>query len=267
MDCADAIDYQPMSAEQVFHQFQAWHRQAVDAGEGDPSIELTMDSTITDWLDAHLDDTWDWRSIARGMNDYWRIDVPLAVWRDAIKPFRKRTLRNVCNLIAEYALNPVIRPVVVFGTPCLPAGAFFAVKQLLHEDGANVAEVTPSCSLSTYTRIYAKTFFGPISQLNPGALPPASIYHPFMSISNYFSGAGVVLIGSSLFVASPWLTIWGVVLAFLGMVGGMVISTFLLPASVTFRDVNTFRDLSLVLSRPATIGAASTADASNTPAS
>src|SRR5262245_6382808 len=126
------IAEEPVTPEFVLGVMRAWHRRACEVGEGDDSEPLTFATTVGEWRDAIFDDTSLWWEIAHGLNEEWGIDCPMAEWRAVLKPRSRRTLADVCGLIARHARRPVIRPWRFIGGDCRPAGAFLTVRALLH---------------------------------------------------------------------------------------------------------------------------------------
>jgi len=152
-----------VTAEYVLRVFQDEHRQGVALGEAEEDIAITFDTTIAEWRDA--DDLRTWWECAKAINKAWHIDIPRNEWHGAMKPAKSKTLRGVCELIAREAIVPKLRPVTVLGVRCESAGAFFAIRQMLSEAGAEVSCVAPSTLLAPFTREYAGTFLGPIANL------------------------------------------------------------------------------------------------------
>ena len=99
-------------------------------------------------------------------------------------------MRDVCELIAKDSMRPAIEPLTILGKPCLPAGAFLAIRSLLHDAGADTDSIRPSTPLGDYTRHHLDVFLGPISRLAPNALPPVRMSTPWYDLS-----AGGILIG------------------------------------------------------------------------
>jgi hypothetical protein len=246
-----AVEYVPATPEYVLEVFRDVLRQGVALGDADPDVVLSMDTTVGEWRDAELEDFVDWRYLARGLNEYWSIDIPLETWHETLKPFGKRTLGDVCCLVARHATRPQMREVTVFGSTCRAAGAFLAVRQLLMEGGADVRQLAPSSDLADYMIQYRQTFSHKLPLLSPGRLPALSIDHP----SNRLGGAlGIIcalMIALGGFFSAPWITIWGVAGYAFHLLYVHVLARHVPPSRVEYEGLTTFRDLASALAGPA----------------
>jgi hypothetical protein len=144
--------------------------------EADPDINLTFDSTIQEWRNAC--DLVEWKPLATALNEQWNINVPLSNWKPLLKLAKKQRLEDVCKLISEHATLEIVVAPTILGRKCVPAGIFFAVRELLERDGANVRDLCPSSPLTLYSIDHFRAIAGPISQLAPGFLPAIRIDHP-----------------------------------------------------------------------------------------
>jgi hypothetical protein len=121
---------------------------------------------------------------------------------------------------------------------------------MLGAAGARVDEIAPSTPLDTYACQYTEVFLGPISQLAPGVLPSAKIVMPF----TYGYLALWAICGAGAFVSyfSGWepLGVVCLVIVLLSQLLMFVTAPFHRPTSVEFGELETFRDLSLLLSSP-----------------
>ena len=136
-----------------------------------------------------------------------------------------------------------------FGRPCAPAGVFFAVRELLARDGADISRLRPSAPLSDYTIRHVSVFAGPISQLAPGALPPMKIDHPLHDQSTCLSIVCLIAFMGSLAIAGwqPFLWIPMMFLTALSCGWNWYTARAMCADSVTFGELQTFRDLCVAL--------------------
>ncbi len=236
-----------LTATDVLEIFRDMHRHDCSWDpEADPDIDLTFNSTIQEWRWAC--DLVGWKRLALAWNNYFKVEIPLSAWKAVLTPPKKRKLREVCDLIASHATVESVRVPALLGRECGPAGVLFAVRELLARDGADVENLRPSTLLSTYTKDHWGAIAGPISQLAPGRLPAIEISHPGYG----FAGTGFLC--TFFFVAmlaagngDPllWIPI------FLGTIVFWLIAGHIArhsnPASVTFGDLKTIRDLCMVL--------------------
>jgi hypothetical protein len=244
------VDYppgeEPATPEYVLSVFQDWHRQACALDEGDPSVTLGFDTTIHAWRDAY--DLVGWRQLAEGLNGAFKIDCPIADWKRALVPPRKKTLRNVCELIARFACRPWVRAAPVLGCRGLSAGAFLTIRSLLHQAGANVDEIRPSSPLSPYTRRYASVFLGQIAMLAPGILPSVRVRRSSIQVTTMWGcGVAVVLMVVGMIGGAPLLTAVSIVLVLSFYLFMWTSAIWDKPDSVEFGELRTFRDLAKVI--------------------
>lgn len=219
------------------------HRQQCTCDpEADPAISLSHNSTITEWRIAC--DLLPWAKVAEAMNAYWSVTIPIAEWREVLEPPTKRRLGGVCELLARYVKLPRVRPATILGSTCAPAGVFLTIRSYLAGAGADVTDVAPSAPLHKYTRRYPGVFLGPVSQLAPGALPLVKIrtpvYHAFVYGMLIAWVAAMVGLCAGLYaVAVVSGLVWAVCYA-----GVWTVGQWVLPTSVEFKGLRTFRDLS-----------------------
>ena len=242
-----ARDVLDILRDQHRHQFQ-------HDPEADPDIDLTFDTTVADW--RYACDLVGWRQLAMALNDYWDTRIPLRQWKAALVSPNKRTLRDVCELLATNAATEVVSVPTILGRPCGPAGVFFAVRELLARDGADISNLRPSTPLADYAIRHASTIAGPISELAPGALPPIKIVHPLYEQSSCLFFVCVIALMGSLaivkwqpFLWIPVMIIWIPVMIVTAMswAWGWYTARVIYPDSVTFGELRTFRELCVTL--------------------
>ncbi len=237
--------YVPATPEYVLAVIRDSHRQQCQYDpEAEPDVELTLETTIAEW--RYACDLLDWQQLGRALDGEWKLGRPDTEWYRVLEPAKKRTLRELCEFVAQGAVRPTIEPVRILGSTCLTAGAFLAIRSLLRDAGADVDSVAPSTSLDQYTRRHPGVFLGPISWLAPNALPKVTMSMPWYDLS--FSGflLGLLLAFAGSFI-SPLATAAGIVLALVSWVLDWIIADLLVPSRVAFGNLRTFRDLATVV--------------------
>jgi len=239
----------PATAEYALSVIVDQHRQQCQFDpEVDPGAVLTFDTTVAQWRKAC--DLVNWSALGRALNDGWAIHCTDQQWESVLKPPRQRKLRDVCNLIAAHANREAIRPITLFGKPCVTAGAFLTVRRLLRDVGAEVSDIAPSTPLAPFLRRYVEVFLGPISRLAPGALPPVKIHAPLYhaAVLGFFVSWLILLVGGLLSSRFPQAALLGVLAA--GIFYALIwIAAKSRPPSVEFGNLMTFRDLASLLAR------------------
>lgn len=241
------VDYPPLmvsaTPDDVLAILRDMHRQQCSYDfEADPTVSLSRESKVADWRWAC--DLVRTDRLARALNKYWNIEVPIETWRDVLEPQKERTLGGVCDLIAGAgAKAPRVRPVNLLGRACVPAGVFLTIRSELAAAGADVAEVAPSTPVAEYARRHFPVILGPVARLAPGALPVVKIRHP-----HYWACLHVLLVSIAVMVVA-WcagLTAVGVAAFWtaLASYGALCfVALRVLPTSVGFEGIVTFRDL------------------------
>ncbi|MFO0789408.1 MAG: hypothetical protein U0805_08120 [Pirellulales bacterium] len=238
------------TADDILAVLRDSHRQqCTHDPEANPDISLTHESTIAEWRDAC--DLLPWIKVAEAMNGYWSVSIPREQWREVLEPPKQRALRGVCELVARQAKLRRIRPAGILGSNCIPAGAFLTIRSYLAQAGADVSDVGPSTPLREYTRRYPGVFLGPVSQLAPGILPLVKIRTPVYDA--FIFGMLVAWVGMLVGWCSGSLGIGilAVLLFAMCYLGVWTIGRWVLPASVEFRGLETFRDLSKLIAASA----------------
>src|SRR5688500_19621899 len=107
-------DYRKLTSDEIFFIFVEEHRLCSPLDhEANPSFDLQPTSTIDDWIDAR--DLLPWDKLAKVYNDEFKISVDLETWKGVFEPSDKRTIKDVCDLIANHARIEIIKPVKVLG--------------------------------------------------------------------------------------------------------------------------------------------------------
>jgi hypothetical protein len=214
------------------------HQSAFDP-EADPSADLCFETSVAEWSDAC--DLVRTEKLGEALNEIWNIDVSPAAWRAVLEPSRKRTLRNVCDLISVHAKRAVIEPAGAFGSSCRSAGAFLAVRALLLKAGAQEDSIRPSQPIAEVARRHPEIFLGPISRLAPGRLPTVAIRSPLSD-----AAVAAAVLGLIVALATVSFSV-ALALAALAVVALATVAMWALsrrpPRTVQFGRIMTFRDL------------------------
>jgi hypothetical protein len=237
--------YVPATADYVLAVIRDSHRQQCQFDpEAEPDVELTFQTTIAEWRSSC--DLLEWRQLGRALDSQWNLGRPDTAWHAVLEPAEVRTLRELCEFIARGTVRPSVEPVNIMGSTCLTAGAFLAIRSLLRDAGADVDSVAPSTPLDQYARRHLAVFLGPISWLAPNALPEIKMSTPWYDLSSAGCLLGLLIATVGCFV-SPFVTATGVILAMVSWAAVWISARLLLPSSVTFGNVRTFRDLAKVV--------------------
>jgi len=211
--------------------------------EADPDANLTFDSSIEDWRIAC--DLVKWQQLALALNLQWGLTIPIAQWQDVLTPPKSRKLHGVCKLLAATTrLKSVISP-QIFGRPCTTAGVFFAIRELLERDGADVSRLTPSSLISEYSIEQSRVFEQDVSQLAPGVLPSIKILNPDYERATGFLTLAIFCFFCSLLMAIwiPYLWIPFGILVLLSIPWTNHVARHSKPTEVSFGELKTFRDI------------------------
>lgn len=214
------------------------HQSAFDP-EADPSAELCFETSVAEWRDVC--DLVRTEKLGEALNEIWSIDVSPAAWRAVLEPPRRRTLRDVCDLISAHAKRAIIQPAGAFGGSCKAAGAFLAVRALLLNAGAQERAIRPSQPIAEVARQHPGIFIVPISRLAPGRLPTVAIRD-----SLYDAAVGTTVLGLIVALAAvsfyPILALAAFAVSALAEVATWALSRRP-PRAVQFGQIVTFRDL------------------------
>lgn len=249
MDASYPTIDEPATKEYVLAVLRGTHRRNFEsiAAEGDEFEDLTFDTTIGDWKDNWDFDLMLTSEFGRWLNRWWKIDCTTAEWREVLRHAGEKRLEDLCGIIASRTTQPRIRPARILGRECDEAGAFLTIRSLLADTGADPHAITPSTPLAEFTRRHAATFFGPILNLAPGALPSAKFDTPIHNaIFSALILSAVLAIVGWLFSA-PIATAVGLVGIALSWAASWIASRWILPKKVQFGDLTTFRDLARVV--------------------
>ncbi len=166
-------------------------------GSTRPEDVLRFDMSITQWqseLELYNDTCWNERKwLWRFVMDFFRVSIPYGTWKSVVKPEGKRTVRELCELIASKAMVEEIKPLSILGKPCLPAGAFLAVRNSLTDAGIDTTDLRPSTRLEPLLRKHGELFEREMRKLAPGKLPSLETKgHPLAIITQSMIGIGLL---------------------------------------------------------------------------
>jgi hypothetical protein len=223
-------------------------------GECDPEVSIHFDMTVSEWRDA-CDLLSNSRKLGRALNEWFETDFSDSQWRSVLRPARRRTLRQVCELIATRAQRPVITPASVLGHECLTAGAFFTIREVLRRADFDVADLRPSTALSTFLETRGGMFVSTVAKLGSMGLPTLRIFYGDATLwstrvlgVSWLAASLAALLSTILFGADSSQAIVGWVLAIITFLG-LYITCLIPPKRIELGDLRDFRDLCRVLSR------------------
>ncbi len=137
------------SPEEVLAIFKEQHRLCTPLDPmGDPTYIIERDSPIDLWRASG--DMLDWDYLADFLNQEFRVGIPTQDWKAAMLPEHKKTVWDVCVLLAQHAVKPDFHPVMRMGHECLSAGVFLTLKKNLKDKGVDVSDLRPSSKLDHY---------------------------------------------------------------------------------------------------------------------
>jgi hypothetical protein len=144
----------PMTANEVL---ESLRDLVADSVSGDNLDEVTFETRLVDYYPL-FDDTTPGFLDPRGreragalgkcFNGFFRIEV--VDWRPVLLPLHERTLRDVCQFVANQNAEIVeFEPIAVLGRPCVSARTFLALKSMLADSRVNVDRIAPSTILES----------------------------------------------------------------------------------------------------------------------
>jgi len=150
-------------------------------------------------------------------------------------------------LIAANTKRTQLKPFSIAGTACLSAAAFLAIKDCLAADGVDVSNIAPSTPLHEYTRKNWQLFVHRIARLAPGAMPPIGISSPAYETNSAIGCLGGTMLLLGIFATIISVNAFPVLIIDAFILVATTVASHVLqnvpPASVTFGNLKTFRDL------------------------
>lgn len=256
MEIEYPIDHVPATPEYVLAVFSSQHRLSCQVNFGsEPDEPLTFGMSVSAWRNEA--DLLPWSQLATSLNEYWGIHYTEEEWHAVLNPGGKRTLREVCNLIAAHAVRPVVRPSGIFGNCCLPAGVFLTLRSRLKDEGVDVAALRPSTPLEGFLPRYAYELLEATTRLAPGAIEKVSWFALATDANCGIILLSVACLTLNFFLSSPWFTIAGVAGIIVGYLWSWIAVRWIDPQRVEFDSLETFGDLSRKIAERLQAGVAS----------
>lgn len=128
----------------------------------DETFVLTPETTIDYWRDAQ--DLKDLKGLAKFLNQQFRVAISLEEWRSSFEPEDKKTISDICQLIALYAIKTQTEAKRILGANCLTASVFLDLKERLNSKGVNVTELRPSSKIASYLEKYFSPMIEELTQ-------------------------------------------------------------------------------------------------------
>ena len=226
--------------DEILAIFQASYlQQQVLDPEVDPGEELTFDTTIAEWID--ICDLVEPRKLGKYFNYFFELNISLEIWSSVLLPRNSKSLKEVCDFIAQNAIKPEIKPVRLFGSNCESAATFKYLIQRFKENGIEIKDIKPSTLLEPFAKDNLGILIEEVNKVNPLALPQV-VYK-----SNYLYHWGGIFFALAflLMIISIWISnlIWVWLSLFsIGMLFCWIGSKYK-PRQVSFHEITTFRDL------------------------
>ena len=231
----------PATPEQVLGIFQDWQRLELGRTPDDKET-FTFNTTVCEWFDSA--DFLDWKTVSKGLNEFFTTNFAKDEWQAAMKPEKEKTLRDVCTLISSRAMLPALNEAKIFGASCKAASAFLALRARLQLAGVDAAKLRPSAKLDDFLRLHTQTMVNAIQKLAPGRMPKvkakSNLAHRLFAWTAL--ACLVVLVASEIFSAH-FLSATSCMALILSFIGIAVCSHFP-PARVQIEGLETFADLS-----------------------
>jgi hypothetical protein len=109
---------------------------------------LRRETKIIEWRDAQ--DLLEWEELSEFLNQEFRINISLDIWKTVLTPDNKKTLGDVCDFLSTVAEKDIINPIKIFGVECLSAAIFLTLKRNLKNKGVDVSDLKPSTSIELF---------------------------------------------------------------------------------------------------------------------
>jgi hypothetical protein len=137
------------TSAEIFAILQEQHRLCAPLDcMADPAFNLQRSSMIWEWRAAQ--DLIEWYDLSQYLNQEFRIDIELNVWKKVLTPEDERTLGGLCDFISTVAEKEIVVPVKRLGKECLSAAVFLTLKKNLKSKGVDVSQLMPSTDLAPF---------------------------------------------------------------------------------------------------------------------
>lgn len=250
MNGLNTFSEKPANPEQILAIFQDWQR--LELGRTPSGKEVfSFNTTVNEWLDSA--DFLDWKIVSKSLNEFFAANLSKDEWRSAMKPEDKKTLRDICELIASRATLPVLNEAKLLGASCKTASAFLALRARLQLAGVDTTKLRPSARLDDFLRLHTQAMSNSIQKLAPGRMPKvkakSNLAHRLFAWTAL--ACLVVLIASEIFAAHFWsaTSCLALILSFIGI----AVCSHFPPARVQIEGLDTFADLSRLIAGEAEV--------------
>lgn len=137
------------TSAEIFAIFKEQHRLCAPLDlMANPTFILKRNSMIWEWRDAQ--DLMEWDDLSKFLNQEFRIDIQLSVWKKVLVPEDERTLGDLCDFLSTVAEKEIVEPVTRLGKECLSAAIFLTLKKNLKSKGVDVSQLMPSTDLAPF---------------------------------------------------------------------------------------------------------------------
>jgi len=202
--------------------------------------EFAFETTISDWRD--ICDLVDTSQLWKYLDDYFHLRADRDIWMTVLEPEDKKTLGDLCNLVADRAEKEIIGSVKLFGNDCKTAAIFKSLRRRLEDRGIDVSNFRPSSPLEPLVMKYGSVLVEEVNQLDPTVLPPIDYK------TNWVYKWGLRLLLTFIFVGiflayrnSNWAWLaGGICLIGYGMIW---LGAWLNPKQASFENIRTVADL------------------------
>ncbi|PCI92906.1 MAG: hypothetical protein COB15_17150 [Flavobacteriales bacterium] len=236
-------EYRNITAEEVFFIFKEEHRICSHFDpEADPTVVLTMDSSIEDW--RYSMDLLKWEKLSQYLNKEFEIQPNKEEWIEALCPAKEKTMRNVCELISHHARLEVIKPIKLFGKQCLSASLFRSIEKNLSNRGVDTSGLKPSSKIEPFLKSNFGEFIEQINKNFTGVIPEIKMGKTKL---DKVDGYSWFLFMITLIASFFWNSIWYIPAVFLlialtiGYFSNKEFNTK--DGMMTIPEIETFRDL------------------------
>ncbi|WP_461633270.1 hypothetical protein [Labilibaculum euxinus] len=236
-------NYRKITPEEVFFIFKEEHRLCSQFDvEADPTVDLTMDSSIKEW--RYSMDLLPWRKLGKYLNEEFEINISENDWESTLEPSRTKRLGDVCRLISNHAQIEIVKPIKLFGKDCLSASLFKTIKRNLTKRGVDTSDLKPSTLIEPYLKNYFGEFIEQINKNYTGVIPEIKTNETKLSKSNSLIWPALILVFIAGFFWNPLFGL-AVILLIIGLFSGNASrkefedqnDMMFIPEIKTFRDL------------------------------
>jgi len=236
-------NYRKITPEEVFFIFKEEHRLCSQFDvEADPTVNLTMDSSIKEW--RYSMDLLPWRKLGKYLNEEFEINILENDWESTLEPSRTKRLGDVCRLISNHAQIEIVKPIKLLGKDCLSASLFKTIKRSLTKRGVDTTDLKPSSLIEPYLKNHFGEFIEQINKNYTGVIPEIKTNETKLSKSNSLIWFTFILVFIAGFFWHPLLGL-AVIFLIIGLFSGNASrkefedqnNMMFIPEIKTFRDL------------------------------